>query len=47
MSFTEKIDVLDLLINVIKEHEEKLDRDISRLEKVVGIATGEKIEQRQ
>lgn len=32
MSFTEKIDVLDLLINIIKEHEEKLDEIISRLE---------------
>jgi len=32
MSFTEKMDVLDLLINIIKEHEEKLDELISRLE---------------
>ena len=32
MSFTEKIDVLDLLINIIKEHEEKLDELIRRLE---------------
>ncbi|HUV55131.1 MAG TPA: hypothetical protein VMW03_08000 [Candidatus Krumholzibacteriaceae bacterium] len=33
MSFTEKIDVLDLIINVIKEHEEKLDELVERLEK--------------
>ncbi|GAH70779.1 unnamed protein product [marine sediment metagenome] len=32
MSFTEKIDVLELLINVLTEHEEKLDELISRLE---------------
>ena len=32
MSFTEKIDVLDLIINVIKEHEEKLDELVERLE---------------
>ena len=32
MSFTEKIDVLDLLINILKEHEEKLDQLITRLE---------------
>ena len=28
----EQIDVLDLLINIIKEHETKLDQLISRLE---------------
>jgi len=33
MSFTEKIDVLDLLINILKEHEEKLDQLVERLEK--------------
>lgn len=32
MSYTEKIDVLDLLINVIKEHEEKLDELVERIE---------------
>lgn len=32
MSFTEKIDVLDLLINIIKEHEEKLDQLVERIE---------------
>jgi CheY-like chemotaxis protein len=34
MSFTEKIDVLDLLINILREHEEKLDTLIDRLEVV-------------
>ena len=34
MSFTEKIDVLDLLINVLTEHEEKLDELVERLEKL-------------
>ena len=32
MAFTEKIDVLDLLINILKEHEEKLDTLVDRLE---------------
>ena len=32
MSYTEKIDVLDLIINVVKEHEEKLDQLVERLE---------------
>ena len=32
MSFTEKIDVLDLLINILMEHEEKLDTLVERLE---------------
>jgi CheY-like chemotaxis protein len=32
MSFTEKIDVLDLLINILREHEEKLDNLVERLE---------------
>ena len=32
MSFTEKIDVLDLLINILREHEEKLDQLVDRLE---------------
>lgn len=34
MSYTEKIDVLDLLINVIKEHEKKLDEITTSLEKI-------------
>ena len=32
MSLTEKIDVLDLLIAVLKEHEKRLDELIRRLE---------------
>lgn len=32
MSYTEKIDVLDLLINILREHEEKLDELVERLE---------------
>ena len=35
MSFTEKIDVLDLLINILKDHEEKLDELITRLETLI------------
>lgn len=38
MSFTEKVDVLDLLINIIKEHEEKLDEYVERLEKLAQLA---------
>ncbi|GAH63667.1 unnamed protein product [marine sediment metagenome] len=43
MSFTEKIDVLTLLINVLTEHEKKLDALVGRLEEVaddLGNATG-------
>ena len=32
MSYTEKIDVLDLLITVLREHEEALDELVARLE---------------
>lgn len=38
MSYTEKIDVLDLLINVIADHEKKLDELVSDLEAVVMVA---------
>ena len=34
MSFTEKIDVLDLLIEVLQEHEQQLDVQVARIEKV-------------
>ena len=34
VSYTEKIDVLDLLINILQEHEAKLDELVSRLEAV-------------
>jgi CheY-like chemotaxis protein len=37
MSLTEKIDVLDLVINVINEHERKLDELVERLELVTKI----------
>jgi len=32
MSFTEKIDVLDLIIQTLKDHETKLDQLVERLE---------------
>ena len=35
MSYTQKVDVLDLLIKVLEEHEKKLDELISRLESQV------------
>ena len=37
MSFTEKIDVMDLIINVLREHEEKLDEIVERFEKLEGL----------
>lgn len=40
MSYTEKMDVLDLLINVLREHEEKLDTLVTRLEKAAGVIDG-------
>ena len=36
MSYTEKIDTLDLIINILREHEAKLDALITRLEEVEG-----------
>lgn len=36
MSYTEKIDVLDLIIRVLQDHEEKLDALVGRLEAAVG-----------
>jgi len=36
MSFTEKIDVLDMLINILREHEEKLDELVARIEIAIG-----------
>ena len=35
--FTQKIDVLDLIIETLKEHEKHLDELIARLEKVTPI----------
>ncbi len=40
MSFTEKIDVLDLIINVLNEHEKKMDLLVERLELIVDIIEG-------
>ena len=37
MTFTERIDVLDLIINVLNEHEKKLDDLVQRLELIVEI----------
>jgi len=37
MSFTDKIDVLDLIINVLNEHERKLDQLVDRLEVITRI----------
>ena len=34
VSYTEKIDVLDMLINILREHEAKLDELVGRLEEV-------------
>lgn len=35
MGYNEKIDMIDLIINVLKEHEKRLDELIFRLEKLV------------
>ena len=37
MSFTEKVDVMDLIINVLNEHEKKLDEIVERFEKLEGL----------
>ena len=34
MTFTEKIDTLDMIISILQEHEKHLDELITRLEKV-------------
>jgi len=38
MSFTERIDVLELLIEILRQHEEKLDSVADRLDKAVATA---------
>ena len=38
MSFTEKIDVLDLIIQILNEHEKKLSLIVDRLETIVNQA---------
>ena len=35
MSFTEKIDTLDMIIRILTEHEEKIDKLEDRLETLV------------
>ena len=35
MAYTERIDVLDLIIQVLRDHEKTLDQLIARLEKSV------------
>jgi len=35
MSYTEKIDVLDMIITILREHEAKIDELVSRLEAAV------------
>jgi PleD family two-component response regulator len=37
MSFPEKIDVLDLIINVLNEHEKKMDILVDRMENIVAV----------
>ena len=36
MSFTEKVDVLDLIINILRDHEERLDALVGRMEALCG-----------
>ena len=33
--YTQKIDVLDLLINILKEHERRLDELVGRIERLL------------
>ena len=40
MSFPEKIDVLDLIINVLNEHEKKMDMLVNRMEAIVATLEG-------
>ncbi len=35
MGYTEKIDVLDMIIDVLRDHEKVLDNLVDRLEKIV------------
>ncbi len=39
MSFDEKMDAIDLIINVLREHEKSLDELVSRLEELLAKAT--------
>lgn len=40
MSFTEKVDILDLLINVLNEHEKKMDILVKRIESIINVLDG-------
>ena len=40
MSFPEKLDVLDLIINVLNEHEKRMDTLVERMEDIVAILEG-------
>jgi CheY-like chemotaxis protein len=40
MSFPEKIDVLDLIINVLNEHEKRMDVLVERMENIVAVLEG-------
>ena len=40
MSFPEKIDVLDLIINVLNEHEKRMDVLVERMENIVTVLVG-------
>ena len=37
MTYTEKIDVLELLIKILQDHEKKLDEYVTRMEEVLKI----------
>lgn len=37
MSYSQKIDALDMVITVLKEHEKELDRLVGRLEKALSL----------
>jgi CheY-like chemotaxis protein len=40
MSFPEKLDVLDLIINVLNEHEKKMDLLVTRMENIISVLEG-------
>ena len=44
MSFDEKVDVIDLIINVLKDHEKTLDELIFKLEEALGNKEAELVE---
>lgn len=44
MGFTQKIDVLELLIEILREHEKEFDSLLDRLEKAVAMAEKQAIQ---